>query len=93
MYKSKVTLSKLLVALAITVVCVLELMNSPLQKRIIRLEKQISAVEKYDTNQADLPNFRANLEDARRLYADVQADPRRWPERLPVNLGLDLRGG
>ncbi len=93
MYKSKVTLSKLLVAAAITVVCILELMNSPLQKRIIRLEKQIAAIEKYDTNQADLPNLRANLEDARRLYADVQSDPRRWPERLPFNLGLDLRGG
>ena len=46
MYRSKVSVSKLLVAVALTIICILELLNTPLQKRIIRLEKQITAMEK-----------------------------------------------
>ncbi len=93
MLKSKVSLSKLLVAVALTVMCILELMNTPLQKRIVRLEKEIAHAEKYTPHDPGLPAKKKSLEDARRLYEDVQADPRRWPERLPFNLGLDLRGG
>ncbi len=93
MLKSKVTVAKLLVALAIGVVCVLELVNSPLQKRIVRLQKQVEQTDKYMPYDPGLPGLKRSLEDARRLYGEVQADPRRWPERLPFNLGLDLRGG
>ncbi|MCL2000952.1 MAG: protein translocase subunit SecD [Planctomycetes bacterium] len=93
MLKSKVTISKLLVAAAMTVLCVLELMNTPLQKRIISLEKQIEQTEKYLPHDPGLPALRESLADARKLYHEVKSDPRRWPERLPFNLGLDLRGG
>ncbi len=93
MLKSKVSLSKLLVAVALTVMCVLELMNTPLQKRIVRLESDIARSERYSPHDPNLPQMRTQLEDARKLYSEVQADPRRWPERLPFNLGLDLRGG
>ncbi len=93
MLRSRVTLSRLLVAGALLVLCVLELMNSPLQKRIITLERQIANTERYTPHDPGLPGLRKNLEDARKLYGEVQADPRRWPERLPFNLGLDLRGG
>lgn len=93
MLKSKVTLSKLLVAVAITIICVLELLNSPLQRRILGLESQIARTEKYTPHDPALPQMQVALADAKKLYSDVQADPRRWPERLPFNLGLDLRGG
>ncbi len=93
MLKSKVSLSKLLVAVALTVMCVLELMNTPLQKRILSLEKQIARTEKYTPYDPGLPALRESLADAKKLYNEVKADPRRWPERLPFNLGLDLRGG
>ncbi len=93
MVRSKVSLSKILVAAGIAVICILELMNSPLQKRIIRLEDQIANTEKYSPYDPGLPGLKQNLADATRLYNDVKADPRRWPERLPFNLGLDLRGG
>ncbi len=39
MFKSKVSLSKLLVAVALTIICALELVNTPLKKRIMRLER------------------------------------------------------
>ncbi|MCD8138187.1 MAG: protein translocase subunit SecD [Planctomycetaceae bacterium] len=93
MLKSKVTLSKLLVAIAIGLVCILELMTTPLQKRITSLEKRVANAERYTPHDPGLPGLRTSLEDARRLYRDVSSDPRRWPERLPFNLGLDLRGG
>ncbi len=93
MMRSKVSLSKILVAAAIAVVCVLELLNTPLQKRIVRLEDQIANAEKYTPHDPGLPGLRKSLDDARRLYGEVKSDPRRWPERLPFNLGLDLRGG
>ena len=93
MLKSKVTVSKLLVAVALTVICILELMNTPLLKRIASLEKQIAHAEKYTPHDPGLPGLRKSLDDAKKLYSDVKSDPRRWPERLPFNLGLDLRGG
>ncbi|MDR1611949.1 MAG: protein translocase subunit SecD [Planctomycetota bacterium] len=93
MLKSKVTLSKLLVAAGLTVICVLELTNTPLKKRILRLEREIAQKERFTPHDQALPQLKKGLEDAKRLYADVAADPRRWPERLPFNLGLDLRGG
>ncbi|MDR0362882.1 MAG: protein translocase subunit SecD [Planctomycetota bacterium] len=93
MLKSKVTLSKLLVALGLTVICVLELTNTPLKKRILRLEREIARKEEFMSHDQSIPQLRKTLEEAKRLYAEVGADPRRWPERLPFNLGLDLRGG
>ncbi|MDR1744392.1 MAG: protein translocase subunit SecD [Planctomycetota bacterium] len=93
MVRSKVSLSKILVAVGITIICVLELLNTPLQKRIVRLEDQIANAEKYTPYDPGLPGLRKSLDDARRLYGEVKSDPRRWPERLPFNLGLDLRGG
>ncbi|MCC8179332.1 MAG: protein translocase subunit SecD, partial [Planctomycetes bacterium] len=93
MLKSKVTTSKLLVAAAIGIVCILELMNTPLRKRIGRLEKQVVNLERYHPTDPSLPDIRRQLADAQRLEAEVRSDPRRWPERLPFNLGLDLRGG
>ncbi len=93
MMKNKVTLSKLLVAVAIALLCILELMNTPLQKRIVTLQKQIGNAEKYTPYDPGLPGLKRNLANAEKLYSDVKADPRRWPERLPFILGLDLRGG
>ena len=68
MAKSKVSVSKLLVAIALTVVCVLELLNTPLQKRIARLEKQVASTEKYMPYDPGLPTMKKSLEDAKRLY-------------------------
>ena len=83
-----------MVALALGIVCVLELMNSPLQKRIVRLEKQVATAEKYTPFDPGLNQLKRSLDDARKLYAEVKADEKnRWPELLPFNLGLDLRGG
>ncbi len=93
MLKSKVTLSKLLVALAIGVICILELTNTPLKKRIERLEKEITYKEKHMPHDQSLPQLRLSLEDARKRFNEIQSDPRRWSERLPFNLGLDLQGG
>ncbi len=93
MLRSRVTLSKVLVAAGLLILCVLELMNTPLTKRIFSLDRQIANAEKYAPHDPALPALRRNLDDAKQLYGDVQADPRRWPERLPFNLGLDLRGG
>lgn len=93
MFKSKVSLSKLLVAAALTVMCVLELLNSPLQKRIFSLEKDIAHTQKYAPHDPALPQKQKQLADSQKLLAEVNADQRRWPERLPFNLGLDLRGG
>jgi hypothetical protein len=93
MLKSKVSLAKLLVAVALTILCIIELLNTPLKKRIASLSAQVANLEKYSPHDPALPGLRIALDDARRLYAEVSADPRRWPERLPFNLGLDLRGG
>ncbi len=93
MLKSKVSLAKLLVALALALICVLELTNTPLKKRIRRLEKEIAFKEQSKTPDPSLPQLQTALADAKRLQQEVSADPRRWPERLPFNLGLDLRGG
>ncbi|MCD8351797.1 MAG: protein translocase subunit SecD [Planctomycetaceae bacterium] len=67
--------------------------DHPLQKRIHSLEERVANAERYTPHDPGLPGMRTSLEDARRLYRDVSSDPRRWPERLPFNLGLDLRGG
>ncbi|MDR1534005.1 MAG: protein translocase subunit SecD [Planctomycetota bacterium] len=93
MLKSRVSLAKLLVAVSLTAICVIELLNTPLQKRVAVLAARVAAMEKNSPHDPTLPDLRTALADAERLHAEVAADPRRWPERLPFNLGLDLRGG
>ncbi|MDR1520044.1 MAG: protein translocase subunit SecD [Planctomycetota bacterium] len=93
MLKSRVAITKLLVAAALTLLCVIELLNTPLQKRIAALSSRVADIEKYTPHDPGLPALKVSLADAQKLNADVLADPRRWPERLPFNLGLDLRGG
>ena len=93
MLKGKVALSRIAVALALAALCVIELMNTPLRKRIVSLERSIARLEKYTPHDPGLPQLRTDLRSARKLYSEVLDDPRRWPERLPFNLGLDLRGG
>ncbi|MDR3211350.1 MAG: protein translocase subunit SecD [Planctomycetota bacterium] len=91
--KSRVTIAKLLVALALTLICAMELIQTPLRRRLSRLEGELAQKEKFTPHDPALAGIRKNLDEAKKLYADVAADPRRWPERLPFNLGLDLRGG
>jgi len=88
-FKGRVILAKMIVAAGLTAIFLSQMLVTPLDKKIKRLSAAVAYLRK-DT--PDWQKANAELAEAKEQRARVAREGK-WYEKLPFNLGLDLRGG
>ena len=88
-FKGRVILAKMTVAAALTAIFLSQMFVTPLDKKIKRLSAAVTYLRKETP---DWQKANAELAEAKAQSARVSREGK-WYEKLPFNLGLDLRGG